>query len=299
VTSFNKVDDRHQIIGLRDPLAADPDKIIQESGLNSESITSRWELYHSSHPKFIIPRIKRIINPPLSVDIRYDNGVLHTTGSAPDAWIQNARKLMDALPWIETLQFDEMFNLDTELMPPETVQLKLQGTTLMVSGKAPQKWIREIKDKSRFLPGISDIEISKLVNTDLAELEAAVKRVEESALFFKVGSNQLEKGELDKLLVIVEDLKKIIAKAQLFDMKYRIKVIGHADSSGSKENNLNISRDRAEVLISMLQRYGFTPDLFDAIGAGSALAVSDKSSQANKALQRRVNFRIIQIEKSS
>ncbi len=46
----------YELVGLRDPLSADPDKLIRASGINPEKVTSRWEPYVSLDAKFTVFR---------------------------------------------------------------------------------------------------------------------------------------------------------------------------------------------------------------------------------------------------
>src|SRR5208282_262725 len=47
---------RYELVGLRDPLSTDPDKLIRASGLDPEKVTSRWEPYVSLDGKFALSR---------------------------------------------------------------------------------------------------------------------------------------------------------------------------------------------------------------------------------------------------
>ena len=42
----------YRLSGLRDPLSADPEKLIRASGINPEKVTAHWEPYVSLHAKF-------------------------------------------------------------------------------------------------------------------------------------------------------------------------------------------------------------------------------------------------------
>ncbi len=46
----------YRLTGLRDPLAADPDKLIRASGLDSAKVAARWEPYVSLDPRFKVSR---------------------------------------------------------------------------------------------------------------------------------------------------------------------------------------------------------------------------------------------------
>ncbi|HWR17488.1 MAG TPA: OmpA family protein [Terriglobales bacterium] len=46
----------YSVVGLRDPLAADPEVLLKESGVNPEKVHSRWEPYSSLDPTFATAR---------------------------------------------------------------------------------------------------------------------------------------------------------------------------------------------------------------------------------------------------
>ena len=46
----------YELVGLRDPLSTDPDKLIRASGINPKKVTSRWEPYVSLDAKFTLSR---------------------------------------------------------------------------------------------------------------------------------------------------------------------------------------------------------------------------------------------------
>jgi OOP family OmpA-OmpF porin len=47
---------RYELVGLRDPLATDPDTLVRASGINPQKVTSRWEPYVSLDGKFALSR---------------------------------------------------------------------------------------------------------------------------------------------------------------------------------------------------------------------------------------------------
>src|SRR5208282_5462107 len=46
----------YELVGLRDPLSTDPDKLIRASGIDLRKVTSRWEPYVSLDAKFTVFR---------------------------------------------------------------------------------------------------------------------------------------------------------------------------------------------------------------------------------------------------
>ena len=97
---------KYNLIGLRDPLAIDPAGLLKDSALNPASVYSRWELYQSSEPAFVLTRARGLLQPPPTVNLSLKDGTLYAKGSASQAWIQEARKLVRLLPGVVHFQED-------------------------------------------------------------------------------------------------------------------------------------------------------------------------------------------------
>jgi len=100
ITETKKSSGKYYMFGLRDPLSEDPVKILGEAKLEEDKVKFDWELYHSSHPVFIIRRISSILNPPKTVTFELKNNILHARGFAPRQWIADAGKLAEIIPGV-------------------------------------------------------------------------------------------------------------------------------------------------------------------------------------------------------
>lgn len=69
-----------------------------------------------------------------------------------------------------------------------------------------------------------------------------------------------------------------------------IVVAGHADPSGDETQNLLLSWQRAEFVISAMRAEGFDANLFEAVGFGSRRPMSEGDSGGDDILNRRVDF---------
>jgi hypothetical protein len=106
VIAADKEHGKYRITGLRDPLAIDPEFLFRESNLDPASVRSRWELYQSSDPAFVLTRAQELLQPPATVTLRVENGTLYANGSATRSWITEARKLAHLVPGITHFQED-------------------------------------------------------------------------------------------------------------------------------------------------------------------------------------------------
>jgi len=74
----------------------------------------------------------------------------------------------------------------------------------------------------------------------------------------------------------------------------RIEIAGHTDSDGAAEANLRLSRARAEAVARALTTRGVDPARLHTTGHGETRPLVPNSSPANKALNRRIEFAIVQ-----
>ncbi len=73
----------------------------------------------------------------------------------------------------------------------------------------------------------------------------------------------------------------------------RIEVQGHTDSDGSEEYNLDLSERRARAVVEYLIRRGVDPDRLTWIGYGESRPLVPNDTPEGKAVNRRVEFRIL------
>lgn len=72
---------------------------------------------------------------------------------------------------------------------------------------------------------------------------------------------------------------------------------GHADASGPDDYNLKLSKQRADAVASYLQSLGVKGARIDEKGYGEAQPVSDNSTEAGRAKNRRVDIAVFANEK--
>ncbi len=95
VTETDKRSGKYYVFGLRDMLASDPVELLKESQIEPDKVKFDWELYNSSHPEFMVRRIRKILNPPETVKFELKDGILKAEGEAPYQWIVESEKLAE------------------------------------------------------------------------------------------------------------------------------------------------------------------------------------------------------------
>ena len=74
-----------------------------------------------------------------------------------------------------------------------------------------------------------------------------------------------------------------------------VEVIGHTDNAGNPNNNLILSRARAEAVKAYLIQKGITPERIITNGLGDAQPVADNETPEGRTRNRRIEFRIVNL----
>jgi OOP family OmpA-OmpF porin len=102
---------------------------------------------------------------------------------------------------------------------------------------------------------------------------------------FQTGSDMLAPG--------AEDLIELAAQTLNNNPTLVIEVAGHTDSQGSDLNNLGLSDRRAKTVYDYLFLYGVDPERMTFKGYGEAEPIADNSTADGRAINRRVELRVI------
>jgi outer membrane protein OmpA-like peptidoglycan-associated protein len=73
-----------------------------------------------------------------------------------------------------------------------------------------------------------------------------------------------------------------------------IKVGGYTDNTGDSRHNLELSQDRANVVVSELVALGISPNRLEAQGYGDQFPVGDNSTPEGRAKNRRISMKVTQ-----
>jgi outer membrane protein OmpA-like peptidoglycan-associated protein len=107
-------------------------------------------------------------------------------------------------------------------------------------------------------------------------------------IFFETAKATLlpeSQQELDNLVKILND-----------NSKMKIEIQGHTDNVGSDASNLTLSDNRAKSVVAYLVGKGIAANRLTAKGYGETKPVATNDTDEGKALNRRVEFKIISIK---
>lgn len=89
------------------------------------------------------------------------------------------------------------------------------------------------------------------------------------------------------------DLLKQVAQVIKDAPKITVRIEGHTDNVGKLQTNLRVSQARADAVKDFLVKQGVDPKQLVAIGYGPTRPIASNATKAGKALNRRVEFRIV------
>jgi len=309
VTATEKRSGKYYVFGLRDPLAAEPKEMLKQENLDPEEVVFQWEPYRAHHPEFILPRARKLLQPPETVTLELKEGVLQAEGYAPPQWAVEARKLAMAIPGVfqfnEEKLKDQALNPDhilarakESLDPPSTVSLKLEDNVLYASGSASHSWITNASERAKSLSGIARFQEDNLVDLDQRHLALLKESIEGESLRFGARSTRTASPQQTAISNLAGKIRQLNDSAEILGKTARIEIIGHTDSSGDERANLIISHKRAQHVMSLLVSEGLQSSNFITKGQGSNDPLREERSQEDKEANRRVTFRVILADKS-
>ena len=104
--------------------------------------------------------------------------------------------------------------------------------------------------------------------------------------------------EVNQAMIKKESYPKLNRAAEILG-KYKILnfvIEGHTDSSGGKQFNMTLSEKRAQSVYEYLRYRGISPERMSVEGYGPTKPIADNKTAAGKAKNRRIEFRILNLE---
>ncbi|WNM58383.1 hypothetical protein [Candidatus Nitrospira allomarina] len=241
VTTIQEEGGRTVFHGLRDPLAIDPERLLEEVGYPSHAVDFHFESFIALTPEMIRRRAV------------------------------------------------------TVLQPPESVEVSVEGSRIMLMGESSHAWISKVKQSASAIPGILEISLERLIDTDMKQFEALRNALEGQAIFFMEGQGSLPDGELDKIQQVKHILHELDKEAIKLGRSPSIVVMGYSSPVGSRTTNLLLSEMRAKKVLGILREPPFQVLKLSAMGNGvdpdvTSLAGEEKGYSRS----RRVSFKVVE-----
>lgn len=256
-----------------------------------------------NHPSILTTGISRINNQSnhkvdfsslkipetADIDFEIDNGRLLASGYATKTWRDMAAMEAPKIPGV--LSYDDSGLIEiidsAVFQAPDSVTLQLDATSLRVTGEAPHQWIVSLKERLTEYPQIVDLDTSNLRITEQLLLQANIQQLKSNKIFFEAATSfNFEANEsLDETAALV---KKIINNAKILEKSPKIIIQGFSDSIGSFEDNVFLSRERADYVSQYLFNTGISPKY--VVVEGLKKEVEKENSEEDRHYNRRVEF---------
>ena len=176
VLDEEKKDGTYLLRGMRDPLAKQPEEITDTIASFKPAIQWNWQSYYSTEPEIIRKRIQFVLDPPLQVETKYQDGLLEISGEADPAWIEALPNKLAMLWGVQRVD-------RSKLMPNNSLKLKmlqLIGTleTIAVeflpnSSKLDSNQVIKLADASNLIHEINQLANSLDVRMQVGVLSTA------------------------------------------------------------------------------------------------------------------------------
>lgn len=298
VTSAKGSGGRYEINGLRDPLAPATMDIAQRHGFGQQQLLFQWQPYQALHPGIIEARAQQLLEPPSSVTLTFEKGVLHAEGVAPQSWISRTDTLARALPGIQGYDGTELINPDQILLTRARESLALPAQIKMTShdgllhfqGEAPQAWITSLEARTSALKGLRGYDATSVKILEAEQLIILVAQINNTSIYFKKGLSQIAEGQEEKLENLEINLHKSLALAKLIDRGLDIRITGYTDGVGKPALNQLLSHARAQAMAEWMAARDIVPQYLSIYGSQLF------STGAGDPDSRRVNLHVQIIE---
>ncbi len=158
---------------------------------------------------------------------------------------------------------------------------------------------------------LAKYEVARLAKVDVIELRQEEAMSEKSVNETTPILSEEEKKEINKVLTLAtESIAFKTASAELTEESFsaldqvaqlllknpgiKLELSGHTDNTGNEASNLQLSKDRASSVKTYLSVKGIASVRISAEGYGSNRPISDNSTQKGRALNRRVEMKIVE-----
>jgi len=163
---------------------------------------------------------------------------------------------------------------------------------------AADKLVTEDEFSALFAPDPAEPEKDAVKKRGLAKVPRpgfeSKKREATTNILFETGSVLLKTPDsFQQLDVAGRSFKKALEVGKVD--KWVIEVGGHTDNVGNPQNNVRLSKERAEAIRQyLLQTYGLLPNSVVAYGYGDAQPIASNDSAEGREANRRVVFKVTQ-----
>lgn len=279
------------IEGLRDPLSRQPQTLLSNSSLDAVAVSHQFKPYQSLDAEMVEQRARSILDPPTTVTLEFSAAHLQISGIADLNWREHLRSRMPMIAGLESFD-DSALKLrftPALLNPPPGVSMQLDNGVLYVEGAANHDWILPLATIPGQFAEIDSVDIRALVNLTEASLVREIAQLEKQVVFFEAATSyDFDTIDGPKIATLC---RNVIELGNKLSRSVLIVVRGYSDSIGSFEDNVFLSRERADFVAQAIFNTGISPRYISIKGLESAVKI--ESSEAERRFNRRVGFEVV------
>jgi outer membrane protein OmpA-like peptidoglycan-associated protein len=154
ITSFGRENGRFVMRGLRDPLAPDPQKFIEDAHLDPAKAEFHWGAYYALDDALVQQRAITALAPPANVSLSVKDGVLHVAGQPPSKWLSDLRARGLFIPGIRAL---DLGRFTPEQIAFHEARNKIQAVVLRFPPASAALSPAERANLRNLLPQLKDV----------------------------------------------------------------------------------------------------------------------------------------------
>ncbi len=253
--------------------------------------------------RMVYDKISPMFITPYTMNMSYDKSTLTLSGYMPSK--KEKRTLLHTLHSIyqESKIIDKLdigagepedwsqfiTTVAIQIAHLEIASVNIVNKELHISGKI------DTEDKKQLLNNALE-KFKKhnfIIHNHIVAMDASAKLCQKR--FNSLLSQNKIKFESGKSILKPENSKllKELSDTALLCPDVKIEVIGHTDSLGDEKKNLQLSLERAKVVVAKLFRLGISLERMEAKGRGEKSPIADNTTEEGRAKNRRIEFRVV------
>jgi outer membrane protein OmpA-like peptidoglycan-associated protein len=129
VISYDREGGRYHIQGFKDPLAADPNALLAEAGLDPKSAEFDLAPYYSLDDAIVVQRARQLLHPPEGVTLSENHGELQVAGTASSQWISLVQERAPYIAGVTSVDTSRLHN--SHLLQLNSAKSAVESTILV------------------------------------------------------------------------------------------------------------------------------------------------------------------------
>ena len=262
LTSHETSGGQFYLAGLRDPLAASPESLLQSIDADVESVTLTFRPYQSLDDEIVMRRLRSTLDGQNDLTLKLNESSLQVQGTLTSAQYALLEALPGTHPVIRSVDLTRA-RLDAQeavalarrqLNAPETVVISPAGDHLELSGSAPPDWFVAMSERTQALAGWP-LDFAPLRVSLQDRMDALQSQVSGRVLLFARRYEFTSEAQ-SQLDILGQQLVGLQELAAALETELTIQLEGFADGLGTPDENREIALMRARTLQSELSERG-------------------------------------------